>query len=92
MCALSKGQGLNVRHEYSPDTQASNEYFDMIVFNDVLECIAHVDPDLEACARHLSSDGLQLINLSNTSGFFYKVSKIPNLMILSFLPLLRLFP
>ena len=76
MYALSKGQGLNVRHGYFPDALASNECFDVIVFNDVLEHIPHVDQAVEACARHLRPDGLLLVNLPNSSGFFYKVSKL----------------
>lgn len=76
MYALSKCQGLNVRHGYFPDVLTPKECFDVIVFNDVLEHIPHVDQALEACARHLSSDGLLLVNLPNSSGFFYKVSKL----------------
>ena len=76
MYALSKGQGLNVRHGYFPDALASNECFDVIVFNDVLEHIPHVDQAVEACARHLSPDGLLLVNLPNSSGLFYKASKL----------------
>ena len=76
MYALSKGQGLNVRHGYFPDALASNECFDVIVFNDVLEHIPHVDQAVEACARHLKPDGLLLVNLPNSSGFFYKASKL----------------
>ena len=76
MYALSKGQGVNVRHGYFPDVLAPNECFDVIVFNDVLEHIPHLDQAVEACARHLRPDGLLLVNLPNSSGFFYKASKL----------------
>ncbi|MCX7223755.1 MAG: methyltransferase domain-containing protein, partial [Burkholderiales bacterium] len=67
---------VNVRHGYFPDVLAPNECFDVIVFNDVLEHIPHLDQAVEACARHLRPDGLLLVNLPNSSGFFYKASKL----------------
>jgi 2-polyprenyl-3-methyl-5-hydroxy-6-metoxy-1,4-benzoquinol methylase len=76
MYVLSKAKRFNVRNGYFPDVLEKNERFDAIVFNDVLEHIPHADQAVEACARHLRPDGLLLVNLPNSSGFFYRVSKL----------------
>lgn len=69
-------KGLNVRLGYFPDVLKTDEVFDVIVFNDVLEHIRDVDGVLSACHRHLSDKGLLVINLPNSKGVFYQVSKL----------------
>ena len=61
---------------YFPDALSRNQKFDVIVFNDVFEHIHNVEHTLEACRNHLQEDGLLILNLPSSDGFFYKLSKI----------------
>jgi 2-polyprenyl-3-methyl-5-hydroxy-6-metoxy-1,4-benzoquinol methylase len=69
-------KGLNVRLGYFPDVLKAGEIFDVIVFNDVLEHIPDVNGVLDACRQHLRDTGILVINLPNSKGLFYQVSKL----------------
>lgn len=69
-------KSVNVRLGFFPEALESNERFDVIVFNDVLEHIPSVNEILEACFRHLESDGTLVINAPNKNGVFYRLSKL----------------
>ena len=69
-------RGLPVRSGYFPDVVAHDERFDAIVFNDVIEHIPDIHSALAACQAHLSEGGILILNLPNSRGFLYRLSKL----------------
>jgi 2-polyprenyl-3-methyl-5-hydroxy-6-metoxy-1,4-benzoquinol methylase len=69
-------RGLPVRSGYFPDVVDPEERFDAIVFNDVLEHIPNINSALCACHAHLNGGGILILNLPNSRGFFYRLSKV----------------
>ncbi|MFM8269735.1 MAG: class I SAM-dependent methyltransferase [Pseudomonadota bacterium] len=72
----AKSKGNSVRLGYFPEALLSNECFDVIIFNDVIEHIPDINFILQACYDRLNKDGLLILNLPNSQGFFYRLSKI----------------
>lgn len=70
--------GLAVRMGYFPDVLDSVEKFDVIVFNDVIEHIPDIQAALQSCHHHLNAEGLLVLNLPDSRGIFYRLSKIFN--------------
>jgi 2-polyprenyl-3-methyl-5-hydroxy-6-metoxy-1,4-benzoquinol methylase len=68
-------RGLPVRQGYFPDALQPGETFDIIVFNDVIEHIPDIRAALDACHARLGEGGLLILNLPNSAGFFYRLSK-----------------
>jgi 2-polyprenyl-3-methyl-5-hydroxy-6-metoxy-1,4-benzoquinol methylase len=68
-------RGLPVRQGYFPDALQPGEAFDVIVFNDVIEHIPDIRAALDACHARLNEGGLLILNLPNSAGFFYRLSK-----------------
>ncbi|MGJ7917685.1 class I SAM-dependent methyltransferase [Massilia sp. LXY-6] len=68
-------RGLPVRQGYFPDALQAGESFDIIVFNDVIEHIPDIRAALDACHARLGEGGLLILNLPNSAGFFYRLSK-----------------
>jgi 2-polyprenyl-3-methyl-5-hydroxy-6-metoxy-1,4-benzoquinol methylase len=69
-------RGLPVRQGYFPDALRVGERFDVIVFNDVIEHIPPIELALAACAEWLNPGGILILNLPNSRGFFYRLSKL----------------
>lgn len=69
-------RGLPVRMGYFPDALREGEKFDVIVFNDVIEHIPNIRSILASCHQHLDDGGLLVLNLPNSAGLFYRLSKI----------------
>lgn len=69
-------KGLAVRNGYFPDALEAHETFDVIVFNDVIEHIPDIQSAIAACRERLSTNGILILNLPNSSGFFYRLSKL----------------
>jgi len=69
-------RGLPVRAGFFPDVLDAGERFDAIVFNDVIEHIPDIRSALDACRQHLNEDGILILNLPNSRGFFYRLSKL----------------
>lgn len=69
-------RGLPMRLGYFPDALAPGESFDVIVFNDVIEHIPDIEAAIDACKARLNRDGLLILNLPSSRGFFYKLSKL----------------
>jgi 2-polyprenyl-3-methyl-5-hydroxy-6-metoxy-1,4-benzoquinol methylase len=69
-------RGLPVRSGYFPDVVDHDERFDAIVFNDVIEHIPDIHSALAACRTHLNDGGILILNLPNSRGFFYRLSKL----------------
>lgn len=68
-------RGLPVRAGYFPSVLEEGERFDVIVFNDVIEHIPDIRSALDACHQRLNPDGILILNLPNSRGFFYRLSK-----------------
>lgn len=71
----TRGKGLSVREGYFPDVLDAGDKYDVIVFNDVLEHIPDMQKVLSACHAALNDGGILVINLPNTSGLLYRISK-----------------
>jgi len=69
-------RGLPVRPGYFPDALRADERFDVIVFNDVIEHIPDIRGALAACAERLNPEGILILNLPNSRGLFYRLSKL----------------
>jgi 2-polyprenyl-3-methyl-5-hydroxy-6-metoxy-1,4-benzoquinol methylase len=69
-------RGLPVRAGYFPDVLQLGELFDVIVFNDVIEHIPDVHTALAACHDRLDHGGILVLNLPNSRGLFYRLSKL----------------
>ena len=69
-------RGLPVRSGYFPDVLKDGERFDVIVFNDVIEHIPDIRSALVACRERLNEGGILILNLPNSRGFFYRLSKL----------------
>jgi 2-polyprenyl-3-methyl-5-hydroxy-6-metoxy-1,4-benzoquinol methylase len=69
-------RGLPVRHGYFPDSLKDGEKFDVIVFNDVIEHIPEIHAAIAACKERLNPAGILILNLPNSKGFFYRLSKL----------------
>jgi SAM-dependent methyltransferase len=76
VAARASEKGLPVRHGYFPDALKSGEKFDVIVFNDVIEHIPDIQSAITACKDRLNADGVLILNVPNSKGFFYTLSKI----------------
>jgi SAM-dependent methyltransferase len=69
-------RGLPIREGYFPDVLQANEKFDVIVFNDVIEHIQQIDGVLQSCHQRLNPGGVLVLNLPNSDGVFYRLSKL----------------
>jgi len=74
--AGAASRGLPVRQGYFPDALKDNERFDVIVFNDVIEHIPDIRSAVSACKDRLNKDGVLILNLPSSRGFFFRLSKI----------------
>lgn len=72
----SRQGGHAVRTGFFPAVLDEHDRFDVIVFNDVIEHIPAVAAALDACAAHLSRDGVLVLNLPSSTGFFYRLAKL----------------
>ena len=72
--AFDKSQ--KVRKGFFPEVLATDEQFDVIVFNDVLEHIPNVKNTFIECSKHLTSDGILVINAPDSRGVLYRTSKL----------------
>lgn len=76
VASKAAARGLPVRNGFFPDALGGDERFDVIVFNDVIEHIPDIQSALAACRDRLNGNGILILNLPNSSGFFYKLSKL----------------
>jgi SAM-dependent methyltransferase len=73
----ARQSGHNVITGFFPDDlkgQADN--VDFIIFNDVFEHIPDIGKAIESCYKLLAHNGVLIINLPLSSGFFYKAGTI----------------
>lgn len=74
--AVRRTQEQNVRHGYFPSALMSDEKFDAIVFNDVLEHIPDAFSAVLAAQNHLSKGGILVLNCPDRRGVIYRVSTL----------------
>lgn len=72
--------GVPVRLGYFPQILSADEKFDIIIFNDVIEHIPDIQSVLSACNDHLKVNGLLVLNLPDSDGTFYRLSKLFSFM------------
>jgi SAM-dependent methyltransferase len=68
---------LNVVTGFYPDAAtASAEGYDFIIFNDVFEHISDLNSLLQSIKKDLRKDGLLIINIPMSNGFFYRTASM----------------
>jgi 2-polyprenyl-3-methyl-5-hydroxy-6-metoxy-1,4-benzoquinol methylase len=71
-----KERGLDVTYGFYPDVNGGGkEAFDFIIFNDVFEHIPDINTLMNSLKADLNENGLLIINLPMSNGFFYRVAK-----------------
>ncbi|WP_231571509.1 class I SAM-dependent methyltransferase [Gordoniibacillus kamchatkensis] len=72
---ISKEEGFEVINGFFPDDlPAEYHSFDFIIFNDVLEHIPNVNYILTKCYELLKPNGILVINIPQSTGFFYRTA------------------
>jgi len=67
--------GLNVVYGFYPHPEVkSDKGYDFIIFNDVFEHIKDLDELIIALKADLADDGILIINLPMSDGFFYRMA------------------
>jgi SAM-dependent methyltransferase len=74
--ALARKGGVQIRQGYFPNCLLPNEFFDVIILNDVLEHIPDILGTVTACRYHLAQGGLLVINCPNRHGTFYRIAQV----------------
>jgi 2-polyprenyl-3-methyl-5-hydroxy-6-metoxy-1,4-benzoquinol methylase len=70
---------LDVRYGFYPDVNVKSEHgYDFIIFNDVFEHIKEIDELIINLKRDLAENGILIINLPMSSGFFYRMAMLMN--------------
>lgn len=68
---------LNVVMGFYPNTATdSAEGYDFIIFNDVFEHISDLESLLQSIKKDLKKDGLLIINIPMSNGFFYRTASM----------------
>jgi SAM-dependent methyltransferase len=66
---------LNIIYGFYPDVSPKKEQgYDFIIFNDVFEHIEDINGLVENLKKDLGDDGILIINLPMSTGFFYKMA------------------
>lgn len=73
MARIAMNQGLPVLNGYFPESIGLEEKFDVIIFNDVFEHLQDLNQILKSCHKSLHEDGLLIINIPSSKGFFFKL-------------------
>ncbi|WP_426670393.1 class I SAM-dependent methyltransferase [Mucilaginibacter sp. McL0603] len=70
-----KANNLNIIYGFYPDVSPKKETgYDFIIFNDVFEHIEDINGLVENLKKDLSDNGILIINLPMSTGFFYKMA------------------
>lgn len=72
---IAKKEGLCVVEDFFPPRKNLQEKFDLIIFNDVFEHIPDINNILSECKSYLNSDGFLLLNVPNSDGLIFRISK-----------------
>jgi len=74
--SAARARGAVVRQGFFPAVLGSDERFDAIVFNDVLEHIPDLDEALDSAARHLAPGGVLCLNCPDRRGLYFRVADL----------------
>jgi len=70
-----KENNLDIVYGFYPDVSPKRENgYDFIIFNDVFEHIPDINSLVESLKKDLADDGILIINIPMSTGFFYRVS------------------
>lgn len=75
MLAKAVAAGFTVRDGFFPQAVGRDEHFDVIAFHDVLGHVPARHDTVQACAEHLTPQGLLVVNAPSSGGFLYWLSK-----------------
>lgn len=67
-------EGRRVRLGLFPDVLIDGERFGCIIFNDVFEHLPHPRLMLKHCHKHLEPNGILILNLPSSEGFFFRLA------------------
>src|ERR1700743_2557651 len=72
-----KENKLDVIYGFYPDVSPKKERgYDFIIFNDVFEHIPDINSLVESLKKDLSDDGILIINIPMSTGFFYRMATL----------------
>ena len=71
-----KEKGYNAIKGFFPAALEKDVCFDLIIFNDVFEHLPDPVEAIGACETHLNDDGLLILNIPNSKGLFYRLSRL----------------
>lgn len=72
-----KENKLDVLYGFYPEVNAKRKNgYDFIIFNDVFEHIPDINGLVESLKKDISDDGMIIINLPMSTGFFYKAATL----------------
>ncbi|HET9754060.1 MAG TPA: class I SAM-dependent methyltransferase [Myxococcales bacterium] len=74
VAAVALAAAHDVRVGTFPEILREGERFDVVTFHDAFEHLADVNAALESVRRHLTADGILLINLPDARGIFYRLA------------------
>lgn len=75
--AYHQEQKLNIIYGFYPEVSPKrNGGYDFIIFNDVFEHIPDINGLIESLKLDLADDGLLIINLPVSTGFFYRIGTL----------------
>lgn len=73
---FSRDKGFNVVHGFYPDDVDASKRYDFIIFNDAFEHIPDIVSTVNASFNLLKDNGLLVINIPLSTGFFYRVADL----------------
>ena len=72
-----KENKLNLVYGFYPDVSPKRDGgYDFIIFNDVFEHIPDINSLVESLKQDLADDGVLIINIPMSTGFFYRMAKL----------------
>lgn len=72
-----KENKLNIVYGFYPDVSPKKEGgYDFIIFNDVFEHIPDINSLIGSLRQDLADDGILIINIPMSTGFFYRMAKL----------------
>ncbi|MBS1533416.1 MAG: methyltransferase domain-containing protein [Bacteroidetes bacterium] len=72
-----KKSGFNIVYGFYPDMSPKRQGgYDFIIFNDVFEHIPDINSLVESLKQDLADDGVLIINIPMSTGFFYRMAKL----------------
>lgn len=76
MFKAAESRNIPIRMGFFPDVLSPKEKFEVITLNDVFEHLEHVEELLDNLHKHLTANGRIVINVPNSKGIVFNISKI----------------